>query len=426
MEEDRNLIVISVDRWGCGYLGPYGNTWLDTPTTCQFAADSTLADFFLADSTDAGEVLTSWWTGRHRWQRRAGDTPSWLSEIARQGWQTYLATDDEVAGRHQLAGDFQHILYHPERDVMEAAASVDDTWMMRTCARWMGMLETLETPFVTWLHGRGMEGPWDAPFEWREQIADPTDPLPPAALYPPSGADAAPLLDPDILWGWTCAYAAQAQVWEECLGMLLRFIDAQPWSDQTTVIVTGLRGFPLGEHGVTGADGDCLHAELIHVPLMVRSPAIGKEVLEVSLPERGRPGAQGRVSQLLQPADAGRWIARGGPWARNLTGESQLAVPLDAALRIADVADAPARAQWCDEGQLPAAPGIERALVVGDSTVGWRSRDWYWIAPRLNLAAGRLYAKPDDRWEVNDVADRAPQVAPVLGSELSLLVDHDP
>jgi len=46
----KNALVLVIDRLGAAYLGPYGNTWIDTPNWNRLAAESFLFDFALADS----------------------------------------------------------------------------------------------------------------------------------------------------------------------------------------------------------------------------------------------------------------------------------------------------------------------------------------------------------------------------------------
>lgn len=51
-----NAIVLVVDRLGAGYLGPYGNTWLETPHWNRLAARSALFEWALTDAVDLPTV----------------------------------------------------------------------------------------------------------------------------------------------------------------------------------------------------------------------------------------------------------------------------------------------------------------------------------------------------------------------------------
>ncbi len=98
-----NAIVIVVDRLGAGYLGPYGNTWIETPSCNRLAARSVLFEFALADAVDLATVYRSYWQGLHamspdrpirslpemaaapRSSRRAGDRRTATRRAARGG-----------------------------------------------------------------------------------------------------------------------------------------------------------------------------------------------------------------------------------------------------------------------------------------------------------------------------------------------------
>ena len=41
-QEKRRAVVLVIDRLGAGYLGPFGNTWIDTPCFNQLASQSLL------------------------------------------------------------------------------------------------------------------------------------------------------------------------------------------------------------------------------------------------------------------------------------------------------------------------------------------------------------------------------------------------
>jgi arylsulfatase A-like enzyme len=61
----RSAVVIVVDRLGAGFLGPYGNTWLDTPAVNSLASRSLLVETVIADSPVLADACGSYWTGRH-------------------------------------------------------------------------------------------------------------------------------------------------------------------------------------------------------------------------------------------------------------------------------------------------------------------------------------------------------------------------
>src|SRR5438105_12240723 len=98
-----NAVVLVIDRLGAGWLGPYGNTWLETPNFNRLAASSVLWETVVAESPDLRSSYRSCWTGRHVLEA-SSEAWSPLPDLATNaGGLTALVTDEaEVAG-HPLA-----------------------------------------------------------------------------------------------------------------------------------------------------------------------------------------------------------------------------------------------------------------------------------------------------------------------------------
>jgi arylsulfatase A-like enzyme len=182
--------------------------------------------------------------------------------------------------------------------------------------------------------------------------------------------------DPDEVLGITQAYAGQVALVDECLGMLLAALDEHPQRDELLLIVTSPRGYPLGEHRRVGPCDEALYAELLQVPLLVRFP--------------GREGALVRSQSLGQPASVWATLT-GSPAGRDLrrilAGES-----LD---------------------------GADTAVAVGPQQRAIRTPAWFL---RQSLAESEplieLFAKPDDRFEANEVSSRGGEAAELLAARL--------
>jgi len=229
------------------------------------------------------------------------------------------------------------------------------------------------------VHSRGMAGPWDAPTAMRQQFADEDDPEPPDFVEPPDRVLPADF-DPDELLGIVHAYAGQVALIDLCLGMLLDAIEESPQLRDALLVVTSPRGYPLGEHRRIG--GDDLYGELLHLPLFVRVPGCQESI---------------RCQQLTQPSDLYATLAQ---W---------LELPAD---------NEPASAR----SLLPVLLGETRptqslALAKSSNQRAIRSPAWFL---RESIVEGQtrreLFAKPDDRWEVNEVASRCGDVAEQLAA----------
>lgn len=184
---------------------------------------------------------------------------------------------------------------------------------------------------------------------------------------PPQGRTA--LTDDDLV-RLQNTYAAVATAWDAQLERILDETESQSWAKELVLIITARSGLPLGEHGVIGFSHPWLHEELVHVPLLIRFPA-GKEA--------GR-----RVGALTQSAD--------------------LTSAVDALLGVASPQDA--RLLQLLREDLEA----ENTEVVSVWRLGqeeeWaaRTRDWALLWPRGQTDRPvQLYAKPEDRWEANNL-----------------------
>ncbi len=377
MSSAHSAIVLVIDRLGAGYLGPYGNTWLETPGFNQFASQSLLCEQMLANSPDLASTYQSYW----RTAAPQSDAPS-LPQLARTaGCRTILVTDDEVVSQFAGSADFDEVHFvRPSTNTPQSPANeMEETLFIRLMEAAIEQLESWQSatqPQLLWIHARAMNGAWDAPVELRQQFADEDDPPPSEEVQPPQEMLSKDH-DPDALLSVAHSYAGQVAVVDIGLQALLGAVEELPQRDSLLVAVTSPRGYPLGEHRRVGECDGALYGELLHVPCLLRFPQA--------------EGALARTQQLVQPADLFATIADGAGWTQ---GATILAASL---LRIVRGEPAVRR-----DFILAAAPG--QRIV---RTPAWQLR----IVQ--NDAEGErceLYAKPDDRWEFNDVASRADEI----------------
>ena len=87
------VVVMTVDRLGAGFLGPYGNTWIETPAMNLLASQSVLFENCLIDSAKPHGFLQSLLTGVHAAQIQLETLP--LPDVVRgQNGTSVLITDD--------------------------------------------------------------------------------------------------------------------------------------------------------------------------------------------------------------------------------------------------------------------------------------------------------------------------------------------
>lgn len=354
-------------------LGPYGNTWVRTPEVDRLAAQSLVCDQAFACEPKLDAVLSALW-----------------SEMMTDR-ETILFTDDPAVDAHLSAKSFtsRRLMELPQK-VSKAARSIESTQMAMFFGQAAAQLEQLREPFALYVHARGMAGPWDAPLPLREQFADDQDPSPSEFVVPPEQMLPADY-DPDILLGFSHAYAGQVALFDICLGILLDAFEESPHRENTLLVLVGTRGYPLGEHLRVGECDAALYKELVHVPMLVRDP-------------RG-VGALERTQSLVTHGDLSRWTRR------VLQSNEEISASSGAFSCMAEDSLFCSARQW-----LRFQSQTDRAI----RTPAWLLRET--IAN--NGPRYELYVKPDDLWEVNDIADRCPEIVTQLADVLNEPADR--
>ena len=100
-----NAVCLVIDRLHAGYVGAYGNTWIETPALDRLASRSLLLDQALVDSPDLERLYRSYWQGWHALCRQEPpeSRPS-LAAMLRDAGVTTAPVDRRAAGRPAPAG----------------------------------------------------------------------------------------------------------------------------------------------------------------------------------------------------------------------------------------------------------------------------------------------------------------------------------
>lgn len=377
-----NAVVLVVDRLQAAYLGCYGNSWVGTPQLDRLAADSLVFDCAFLDRPGIEPYYRACCTGLHAWQRIDPGQPGVLQQLSDRGVRLLCLTDETLLV--PLLPDAVEIVQIPAGQAVQTAHRVEETQFAAVVATAIEQTEALREPFLFWLHLQGPAAPWDAPYELRARYSEPDEPSPPHTTAVPRLALEADS-DPDLVFGFSRAYAGQVSLLDQCLGVILEEIYGAPWAERTMVVFTSPRGMPLGEHGLVGAFDTPLYCELVHVPLLLRLP--------------DGSSALARTHALVQPPDLAAtlrtwWdLPAATGWGRNLLALAN------------EPGESPRDRAFLDDGQ-------------GEWAI--RTSHWYLRRQSGDEAPHRmLYVKPDDRWELNDVADRCPEVVESLDAALN-------
>ena len=92
-----NVIVVVCNSLHLGFLGAYGNAWIETPNLDRLAAEGIVFDHHFPENLTTLPTRRSWWTGRYGF---ADAEQGWTPLAARGGDPARLALGQ--GGAHGL------------------------------------------------------------------------------------------------------------------------------------------------------------------------------------------------------------------------------------------------------------------------------------------------------------------------------------
>jgi hypothetical protein len=373
------LLVVTIDRLPAWLLSAWGSTWVATPAIDSLAARGIVFDRVLTPRIDPrASVRDLLGAGEH----------SILARAASAGRRVAVVSDQPAAVEAVGLGPAVDVTLHAAARPPGLAGDAGATNLGRLFASASRVLRE-RLPEILWVHGGCLGIAWDAPLDLRREYLDPDDPAPPPGPDVPDVAvDAG--MDPDMLVSLRHVFAAQVTLLDRSLGRLLEEVEPD-----RAVLVAGVRGLPLGLHdwmggSGLGADERLPYGESIHVPAIIVDAA-------------GRMAGQ-RYGGLAIPADLGATAAE----LAGVTGH----LPRDEPWQGRSFAEL--FAAW---RHAPRDRVVVRA-AGGDALV---TPGWHLIVGAGGETGRRplLFAKPDDYFERNDVADRCGGVVEELASALA-------
>lgn len=409
----RRWIVLSFDGLANLAFGPYGSSWNATPELDRLAAAGVLWDRAVIPSEDLAATLARLWTA-------PVDSGTWVEACRRRGAiELFLARDpagaidDREPGRStssRLAevassvGIDSCTLVEVESN-SEPGEDPESTVLGQLFAALVDRVDGSNSASdhaddwsVLWLHSDFLIHHWDAP-RWLFPIEDEdelTEPENPADEWldsqagtsesPVSGEDAEtppPLMGtvrppafrldaeshPDWATTWMQTYGCQIRLIDHWVGCLLDLIARD--RRNIGVAILGTSGFALGQDGWIGHRVGPIVSPQIQVPVILHTPGMAPlrwpalESLE-------------RVASWLVPR------ADNGP---------------------APLAGAGSPQAWVD---AIAAQDTLVPTATDRAAKALTTPDWYFV--REHDGRTRLFLKPDDRDDVNDIADRCSEI----------------
>ncbi len=382
---DKSCLWLLLDGLSANYLAPFGTNWMETPSLNRLVAESQTIEQATADSIDLPTGVASFLSGIHSTGVSGHPQQHQLRALlGRAAIERLLITDDVSSVRQANSlTEWDEVIEIDMNPSVNAAESIDQTHLAACFAQVMNELPRRAAPYFCVVLLTSLSKIWDAPYAMREKYVEEDDPLPPQDVIPIVAQFAAGEADPDELLGISRAYAAQIELLDQCLGVLWNELQQLGLLDNMLFGLTATRGYPLGEHGTVGHRRGLVHGEATRVPLIVRIP--NSEM------------ASARHHALAQPSFAlptvMDWFELNGMESKVCFRESL----------------------WGVLNQL-SSPSTKYLALFDDAAQAIWTR--YWM---LADSAGvkKLYVKPDDRWEVNDVGDRRPHVVKLLSDLLN-------
>ncbi len=350
----KKTILLSIGGLSAQHLPTYGNNWIETPGINRLANRSEVYEFAFANEIAVGAAVS---------------IPEWepLPE------PSVLLTDCGESISPALQEKFSEVLSLGADEPTGLAAELEQTQLAQIFAQTIDQLHELLQSDVKmiWIELKGMFGAWDAPYSVRESFVEEDDPAPPFFLEPPAfDLRGEGDVDPDTLLGIQQAFAAQMFVLDTCLGVLLDELNLEH-NNRLVLGLTSPKGYPLGEHRVIGVDQPILFSESAHVPWIVHNAGFQPTVF--------------RHQDLFDAEVVMRAFLESAIGAPNINAD--LMGPADSDLIVLRI------------------PGEESPTRL--------VRTRAWLLVEVGEQA-KLFVKPDDRFEFNDVSSRRVDVVEEL------------
>ena len=459
-----NVLCLAVDRLNADFLGAYGNTWIESPAFNALASSSVLFDSYYATSLDLRALYRAFWRGESpatfRVDRGASESDAPVSlfrALKKRGYRTFVVSDVEEITLHDAIDDdcCDGRFFLDSPDAREPVESLEQTRIFRNfeeLARFIAKLEDEaelgdDAPWFVWAHFSGWNDLWDWPIDFREAYCeDEEDPAPYAGITPPyfpnlkkSGEKDDKLDLIDLRQSVVEAYAGGVSAFDETLEGFTQLLNEKGVLSKTLFALTGVRGFGTGAPSALGIAPENetpapFYAEEIRLPLVVRLP--------------DETGATVRLPGLCEPRDLYETFKSWPTFARELTdpefwkierseispfaGKWSLDEDVESTRVDGESQDAPG-------APTPDAPGRNLLPLLVDETGSVRDRivitavdadskeravvvkEWLLKeTPRVERREDEpdkiqeLFVLPDDRYCVNDVANRRRDVVEEL------------
>jgi arylsulfatase A-like enzyme len=439
-------IVVTFDRLALRMLGCYGSEWVETPNLDRLAASSMVFDRHFAENVDSDAADHTWWSGCYQFPRSSEQqrTHKLFAEILhKSGVQTTLLLEQTAANRpaertgtsaerhtgrslqraNSRAGSssrtgFQQIIEVEGADGLDV--SPRETPFARLVKRGIEELSSLKeqgvASWLLWLKSAGVPSPWLPPRDFAELYLDLDEDEPndkgDSGQFVDLSEDAlndliiavAALRErsegkedfSDLEWRLSReVYAGYVSLLDIQFGKLLDAIENLFSDEPLLLIVTAAAGESLGTESLVPKGCTPLCDENVHTPLLCRLPEVD---------------TKGRSQDLVQTVDLVPTLFE---W---------FDIPVDSLPMVGN-------------SLLPILRNEERSpreyicLGAADGSCGILTPELYFIRTEqdvdgFNEMKACLFVKPDDVWDIHNLAEQSPEDVAALSATLDTFLER--
>src|SRR5436190_14689039 len=172
----RRAVVVTFDRLHLGYVGCYGNDWIETPHLDRLATSAVIFDRHCCENLDPTAANHAWWNGIYQFPLdadRQRQCPSFLDELQAANVSTHLVIESDGRDDSAVAPPFGRVTTVRGADGFDL--SEGDTPFSRTvkrCVAWLAESTGESGPELLWIKSRGVPVPWVPPQQFADLYLD--------------------------------------------------------------------------------------------------------------------------------------------------------------------------------------------------------------------------------------------------------------
>lgn len=387
------MLILTFEGFSPVALSCYGSSWNRSESIDEIAANGTTWDRVITNTTNPVDQVARW-----------------MRENEFNAEQCTLLTDDErLADLGEISRIGELIVVPPSHNGVAETVEQTNLAMLASV-----VAEQIASDENVWMHSRFLTRCWDSPrelfpiehfddvdfgpldpsesIEEEMRELDRHDETPPSTVPPildewrPPEINLSAGDDPDWIMTWMRTYACQVRLIDAVVGLLAEIAAEH---DRGTLTIAGASGFALGQNGAIGHRVGRLRSCQLHVPCIstqLRIPGQPVSFAGVGIGVRHRyVTAADTVPRFWAGNSARNPTATAESWARNETPEPVITL----------------------DDEKPVAITEQEWFYVEDS-----------VLEQPEAAPGKLFLKPDDLSDINDVTRLRPDVVERLSETL--------